>query len=73
MKALSLAIQKICPMLKFLQTDKQTDRRTGQKLYAPDLSIRGHKNLTSTTIHRVLSESILIIGNYMQAFIILAI
>ena len=26
------------------QTDKQTDRRTGQKLYAPDLSIRGHKN-----------------------------
>jgi hypothetical protein len=31
-------------MLKFLQTDKQTDRRTGQKLYAPDLSIRGHKN-----------------------------
>jgi hypothetical protein len=25
-------------MLKFLQTD----RRTGQKLYAPDLSIRGH-------------------------------
>jgi hypothetical protein len=39
-------------MLKFLQTDRrtdrqtdrQTDRRTGQKLYAPDLSIRGHKN-----------------------------
>jgi hypothetical protein len=34
-------------MLKFLQTDrqtdKQTDRWTGQKLYAPDLSIRGHK------------------------------
>jgi hypothetical protein len=26
------------------QTDRQTDRRTGQKLYAPDLSIRGHKN-----------------------------
>ena len=24
--------------------DKQTDQRTGQKLYAPDLSIRGHKN-----------------------------
>jgi hypothetical protein len=23
--------------------DRQTDRRTGQKLYAPDLSIRGHK------------------------------
>jgi hypothetical protein len=24
--------------------DRQTDRQTGQKLYAPDLSIRGHKN-----------------------------
>jgi hypothetical protein len=40
MKALSLTIQKIWPMLKFLQADRQT----GQKLYAPDLSIRGHKN-----------------------------
>ena len=27
------------------QTDKQTDRRTGQKQYAPDHSIRGHKNV----------------------------
>jgi hypothetical protein len=26
MKALSLTIQKIWPILKFLQTDKQTDR-----------------------------------------------
>jgi hypothetical protein len=25
--------------------DRQTNRRTGQKLYAPDLSIRGHKNI----------------------------
>jgi hypothetical protein len=26
--------------------DRQTkDRQTGQKLYAPDLSIRGHKNI----------------------------
>jgi ribosome-associated protein YbcJ (S4-like RNA binding protein) len=24
--------------------DGQTDRRTGQKLYAPDLSIRGHND-----------------------------
>ena len=24
--------------------DKQTDRHTGQKLYAPDLSMQGHKN-----------------------------
>jgi hypothetical protein len=23
--------------------DRQTDRQTGQKLYAPDFSIRGHK------------------------------
>jgi hypothetical protein len=30
------------------QTDRQTDRRTGQKLYAPDLSIRGHKNIAAT-------------------------
>jgi hypothetical protein len=90
MKALSLAIQKIWPMLKFLKSrsnfkvkvtrsrigtnrkflslgthmkyespityhskdmanvkvfaDRQTNRQTGQKLYAPDLSIREHKN-----------------------------
>jgi hypothetical protein len=25
--------------------DRQTDRRSGQKLYAPDLSIWGHKNI----------------------------
>jgi hypothetical protein len=24
--------------------DRQTNRRTGQKLYSPDLSIRGHEN-----------------------------
>jgi hypothetical protein len=45
MKDLSLTIQKIWSMLNFLQTDKQTDRRTGQKLYAPNLSIRGHNDL----------------------------
>ena len=32
------------------QTDKQTDRRTGQKLYAPDLSIRGHKKNLAETV-----------------------
>jgi hypothetical protein len=42
MNALSLAIQKIWPMLKFLETDRRRD----QKLYAHDLSIRGHRNLT---------------------------
>ena len=30
--------------VKFVQTDRQTDRRTAVKHYAPDLSIRGHKN-----------------------------
>ena len=25
------------------QTDKWADKRTGQKLFAPDLSMRGHK------------------------------
>jgi hypothetical protein len=32
------------------QTDKQTDRRTGQKLYAPDLSIRGHKKTVQYSV-----------------------
>ena len=27
------------------QTNKQTDKQTGQKQYAPDHSIRGHKNM----------------------------
>jgi hypothetical protein len=31
-------------MLKFLQTDRKTERLIGQKLYVPDLLIRGHKN-----------------------------
>ena len=35
--------------VKFVQTDRQTDRRTDRwttvQQYAPDLSIRGNKNL----------------------------
>jgi hypothetical protein len=31
--------------------DRQTNRRTGQKLYAPDLSIQGHKNLLPSETH----------------------
>ena len=27
------------------QTDRQTNKQTGQKQYAPDHSIRGHKNM----------------------------
>ena len=48
MKALSLTIQKLWPMSKFLWTNKGTDgrqdKKTGQKLYAPDVSMQGHKN-----------------------------
>ena len=40
MKSLSLRVQKLQRRLK-LTTDKQT----GQKQYAPDHSIRGHKNI----------------------------
>ena len=48
--------EKLWPMLKLdankptnrqtnKQTDRQTDKQTGQKQYAPDHSIRGHKNM----------------------------
>ena len=30
---------------KFVETDRQMDRQTTVKQYAPDLSIRGHKNI----------------------------
>ena len=32
------------------QTDRQTNKQTGQKQYAPDHSIRGHKNLIFYTL-----------------------
>ena len=50
MKSLSLKVQKVIAKVKVdnrqtnKQTDRQTDRQTGQKQYAPDHSIRGHKN-----------------------------
>ena len=34
-------------MLSFHVKFVQTDRRTIEKQYAPDLSIQGHKNLTT--------------------------
>ena len=41
--------------VKFVQTDRQmdgwTDRRTTVKQYAPDLSIRGHKNTQNGKCH----------------------
>ena len=39
MLAITLTNQKIWPLYMFLRTNKQT----GQKLYAPNLSMRGHK------------------------------
>jgi hypothetical protein len=39
-------------MLKVF-ADRQTDRRTGQKLYGPDLSIREHKNPTNCNILKI--------------------
>ena len=41
-EAASLIIQKLWQMLSFLQTHSQTNRL--QKLYAPDVSMQGHRN-----------------------------
>ena len=42
MKAMLHTIQKLWPMLTFFE-DKQTEKQTGQKLYAPNPSMLGHK------------------------------
>ena len=47
---LTLTNQMIWPMKKFSQTNK----RTGQKLHAPDLSMLGHKNIPFN-IHKPVS------------------
>ena len=48
MKAFNLTSHEILLILKFLgtikRTDGQADRRTGQKLNAPDLLMGRHKN-----------------------------
>jgi hypothetical protein len=36
--------------------DKLTDRQTGQKLYAPNLSLQGHKNWMDFLIHRSVTQ-----------------
>jgi hypothetical protein len=36
--------------------DRQTNRPTGQKLYAPDLSIRGHKKSKIKDNHRIVMQ-----------------
>ena len=47
--------------VKFVQTDRQTDRRmdgqTMVKQYAPDLSIRGHKNIFNCKSNSVFSAN----------------
>ena len=50
MKSLYISIgSKVIAKVKVdnRQTDKQTNRQIGQKQYAPDHSIRGHKNRLS--------------------------
>jgi hypothetical protein len=53
--------------------DKHTDRRTGQKLYAPDLSIRGHKKVSA--VHKCqyfflfVSQSILQISSVKKSLV----
>ena len=42
MKSIPLTVQKLQRRLK-LTTDRQTEKQTGQKQYAPDHSIRGIK------------------------------
>ena len=44
MKDLSLTIQKLMANVKKIFADKHAYKRTGQKLYVPDLSMREHKN-----------------------------
>ena len=41
--------------VKFVQTDRRTDRRTMVKQYAPNLLIRGHEN-EKMLITNILSE-----------------
>ena len=43
-----LMAQKLWPMLK-LVTNRQTDKQTGQKQYAPHILSGGHKNMSPTS------------------------
>ena len=38
------------------RTDGRTDRQTVQKQYAPDLSIRGHKNISLSQYNYILFD-----------------
>ena len=38
------------------QTNRQTDKQTGQKQYAPDHSIRGHKNAGFAFLCKVILD-----------------
>ena len=46
------------------QTDRQTNRQTGQKQYAPDHSIRGHKNILQNTVLLKITDKKCIILRY---------
>ena len=64
MKSLSLTVIANVKVDNRQQTDRQTDKQTGQKQYAPDHSIRGHENnVTCISLHYncVLSVSLDII------------
>ena len=39
------------------QTDRQTNKQTGQKQYAPDHSIQGHKNIDGCMVLLLDQES----------------
>ena len=53
--------------VKFVQTDRWTDRQTMVKQYTPDLSIRGHKNHSWKT-WILLGKTMRIIFNVKKEF-----
>jgi hypothetical protein len=50
--------------------DRQTDRWTGQKLYAPDLSIRGHKNNLRSNNYEVCTAVALCFPNILDVMVL---
>ena len=52
------SIQMLWSKLKFLQTDRVTDKLTGQNLHAPYLSMWGHKTHPSGGIKIVIKKAL---------------
>ena len=50
--------------VKFVQTDRLTDRRTMSKLCAPDLSILGYKNTSYTHLNSFPCYKILNVSEF---------